>query len=216
MPPAPISCSMRYRPSVWPMAMPIPEPQLREMLPPLPGVKLLRSLGPPRGIGAVEEVEQSRQHYKDEQAGFATAWPPGKPLRTMEAHIEQVSGNRLTIVPGVRLREDDHVGIVRSCVKPRREPKASRPAQCKAPEQSIERDADGVDPVLVRLEQQVHQAEERREHNRRRPEADSLAQSLQKVPAEEEFFPKAQRKHRESPEHCVVNKIAAVERESME
>src|SRR2546423_1222966 len=118
--------------------------------------------------------------------------------------------NWVAVVAGVGFGENDHVGIVGGCVETNCEPKTAGAPQGKAPEDSIQRDTHGINPVLVRLEDQVDQAKNRSKKDRRRPESNAFGERLESISAKEELFAKSQSEHGDRPRNRVENELPAV------
>src|SRR5262252_1499710 len=61
----------------------------------------------------VEKQKKSRENQEDERGGFGPAGSSGQPGRSAERDVEEMAGDGQSFVAGIRLREDDHVGVVR-------------------------------------------------------------------------------------------------------
>ena len=76
----------------------------------------------------VESRESYKHHGQDQElkcAGFCAPRSTSKPIRPSVGHIQQMPGEALSLVAGIRLREDDHVGVVRHGVKADRKPECA-------------------------------------------------------------------------------------------
>src|SRR6267154_5727271 len=151
------------------------------------GIRLHRYF---RRIRSIKKVKQPRKHHKDQQARFSSSRAARQPIRSMKSHVEQMPYRWFTVIAGIRFRKKNHVGVVRCGMKAHRKPKTPRAPQRKTPENAVQRNAYRIDPILVRLEQQMNQSKNRRQENRRGPEPDAFTQRHKRIATKHKFFPK--------------------------
>src|SRR3954453_22940986 len=127
-----------------------------------------------------------------------------------------MSGQRLSAIASVWLGKHDHVGVIGSGVETDGKPEAPRPAQGQTPEETVERNAQRVDPSLVGFENQMDEAEETGGDGRSRPETDSFGQSFEGVTAKEELLCEPDREKGQPPFRRGSSQVDAMQGESME
>lgn len=141
---------MARHPSLWRNVL-----RIKLLIPTISGIRD----GKPRvadcGISAIKEVKQSCENDENNQTGLRAARTTREPVGPVKADIEEMARNGLAIIAGVGLSKDDHVGIVRSRVKPHCEPQTPRTAKRQAPKDAVKSNADRVDPVFMRFKEEM-------------------------------------------------------------